>query len=93
MATRVADAMRRGALCPGSIDFLRTDWFSLAPLTVDEARKHFGVPPKSTEALAAGSAGPWEPGGISPFQVRAGTALAEAQGRPYESYGAGLVER
>src|SRR5262249_20539615 len=27
MAERVADAMRRGALCQGSIDFLRTDWF------------------------------------------------------------------
>jgi len=32
--------------------------------------------------------GPWEPGGISPFQVRSGMDLAERHGRPYASYGA-----
>jgi hypothetical protein len=88
MATRVADAMRRGALCRGSVDFMRTDWFELAALTVDEARAHFAVVPKSTDAVAAHSVGPWEEGGISPFQVRAGTELADRAGRPYESYGA-----
>jgi hypothetical protein len=88
MATRVADAMRRGALCRGSIDFLRTDWFELAELTIEEARAHFGVPPKDAGAVAAGAVGPWEPGGISPFQVRAGMALAERSGRRYESFGA-----
>jgi hypothetical protein len=88
MATRVADAMRRGALCRGSLDFLRTDWFTLSGLTIPEVRDHFGVPPKSSDAIAAGSVGPWEPGGISAFQVRAGTALAQARGEPYESFGA-----
>lgn len=88
MATRVADAMRRGALCLGSLDFLRTDWFTLSGLTIPEVRDHFGVPTKSSDAIAAGSVGPWEPGGISAFQVRAGTALAQARGEPYESFGA-----
>jgi hypothetical protein len=88
MAVRVADAMRRGALCHGSIDFLRTDWFSLADRTVEEVRTSFGVTPKSPGAGAAGSVGPWEVGGISPFQVAAGRALSDSLGRPYEPYGA-----
>jgi hypothetical protein len=88
MAARVADAMRRGALCLGSVDFLRTDWFSLAHLTLDAAREHFGVPPKDPGAADAGSVGPWEPGGISPFQFRAGQDQARAAGRPYEAFGA-----
>jgi hypothetical protein len=87
MAARVADAMRRGALCPGSIDFLRQDWFELAHLTILDACEHFGVPSKSPEAIAAGSVGPWQSGGISTFQVRAGMDLAQRQGRPYVSYG------
>ena len=88
MAVRVADAMRRGALCAGSTDYLRTDWFSLAPMTLDEARAHFGVPPKADSAVEAGSCGPWEPGGISPFQEATGRQLAEREGRPYQSFGA-----
>jgi len=88
MATRVADAMRRGALCSGSVDFLRTDWFELASSTVEEVREHFGVVQKSEEAIAKGSVGPWALGGISPYQVRSGSDRAEREGRPYDSYGA-----
>jgi hypothetical protein len=88
MAVRVADAMRRGALCRGSVDYMRTDWFELAPLTLADARAHFAVVAKSADAVAAGSVGPWELGGISPFQLRAGTELAERSGRTYESFGA-----
>jgi hypothetical protein len=88
MSTRVADAMRRGALCRGSVDYMRTDWFELADMPVADARRHFAVVEKSSEALAARSVGPWEPGGISPFQVKAGTAWAQGRGRPYRSYGA-----
>ena len=84
VAARLADAMRRGAQCTGSIDFLATDWFALAHLSVEEVRAHFGVPPKR----GVGSPGPWEPGGISPYQLRAGRAHAEAQGRPYDAFGA-----
>ena len=39
---------------------------------------------------AAGSVGPWEPGGISEFQWRAGEQLARVQGRPYEPFGAAV---
>jgi hypothetical protein len=88
MAERVADAMRRGALCTDSVDFLRLDWFELAPLPIEEVRARFGVVPKSEGALAAGSVGPWEPGGISDFQRNAGREAAERDGRVYESYGA-----
>ncbi len=88
MAVRVADAMRRGALCRGSIDFLRVDWFSIAALDVDAAREHFGVTAKSERAVAAGSVGPWEPGGISEFQAAAGRTHAAAAGRDYDAYGA-----
>ena len=84
----VADAMRRGALCTGSIDFLRVDWFAIAQLPVGDARARFGLVPKAENALAAGSVGPWEPGGISPYQARTGAASAEAQGRLYDAYGA-----
>ena len=96
MATRVADAMRRGALCRDittgqtSIDFLRLDWFELAPLALEEVRSRFTVTPKSPEAVAAGSIGPWEPGGISPFQLSAGQAMAERDGRPFDPYGAAV---
>ncbi len=91
MASRVADAMRRGALCSGSIDFLRLDWFDLAHLTIPEVRERFGVPLKATDAVTAGSVGPWQAGGISAFQVRSGETLAQQQGRPYDSYGANVV--
>jgi hypothetical protein len=94
MAFRLADAMRRGALCTdretgsSSIDYLRVDWFELAELPVADVRARFNVTPKSDEAIAAGSVGPWEPGGISPFQERCGRELAERERRPYEEYGA-----
>jgi hypothetical protein len=88
MATRIADGLRRGALCPGSNDFLRTDWFTLADLPVDEVRRRYQIPVKSAQAVAAGSVGPWEPGGLTPYQQAAGTSLAQEQGRPYRSFGA-----
>jgi hypothetical protein len=96
MALRLADALRRGAWChdeatgSDSIDYLQLDWFELAPLPVDEVRRRFCLRPKSAAAQAAGSVGPWEPGGISPFQVNAGRTLAERAGRAYESYGAAV---
>ena len=77
-----------GPSAPGSIDFLRIDWFDYAPLPVDEVRRHFGVAPQSHRAVEQGSVGPWEPGGISPFQWEAGRALAGSRGRRYDSFGA-----
>lgn len=88
MPARLADALRRGALCDGSIDFLAVDYFSMADLDVREVRSHFGVPEKSSVATASGSVGPWDPGGMSPYQLAAGEALAAAQRRSYDSYGA-----
>lgn len=94
MAVRLADAMRRGALSSDrvmgsdSVDYLRFDWFSIAELPLEEARARFSIPPKSDTALAAGSVSCWEPGGISPFQVRAGREAAERGGYEYESFGA-----
>jgi hypothetical protein len=93
VAVRIADAMRRGALCRdsvigvNSIDYLNLDWFAIAALSVTEARQRFGVLDKSPEALAAGSVGPWEPGGMSEFQRNAGRELKKRQARPSESGG------
>jgi hypothetical protein len=90
VATRLADAMRRGALVTGSIDFMNLDWFTLADVPVEELRVRFGIVPKSEDAIAAGSVGPWEPGGISPFQFAHGQERAAALGVPYESFGESL---
>lgn len=98
MAARVADALRRGAWChdhvtgSDSIDYLRLDWFDLAPLPIGEARRRFGLRDKAPEAREAGSVGPREPGGISPFQMAAGRELAAREGRAHESFGAALAE-
>jgi hypothetical protein len=93
VAQRVADALRRGALSHGldgapDVDFLAVDWFALADRPVDELRAAFGIVPKSVAALAAGSVGPWEPGGISEYQHETARARAAAEGRPYDAHGA-----
>ncbi|HVM65446.1 MAG TPA: hypothetical protein VMU14_11340 [Acidimicrobiales bacterium] len=94
---RMADAMRRGAQChdgrtgSDSIDFLAVDWFELAHLPLDDARALFSIPAKAPPALEAGSVGPWEAGGISPFQLRSGQDAARAAGTDYDSYGAAVL--
>lgn len=97
MATRLADAMYRGAMVgthldasgrSADTDLLTIDWFAHAARPIDDVRADFGVRPKSLDAIEAGSVTPWERGGISPFQVRAGRAAAEADGRVYHAYGA-----
>jgi hypothetical protein len=94
VAVRMADAMRRGAWCSDretgndSIDYLRLDWFGLAPQPLEAVRQRFNVIPKSDAAIAAGSVSPWGPGGISRFQERTGRELSEQEGREYEGYGA-----
>ncbi len=97
MAVRLSDAMRRGALChdnvtgSDSIDFLKMDWFSVAHQSCAELRARFHLVAKAPEALAAHSVGLWQPGGISPFQMRAGRELAAAQGRRYDAHGASVA--
>jgi hypothetical protein len=93
VAQRVADALRRGALSHGldgapDVDFLGFDWFAFADWTVDELRGAFGIVAKSDAAIAAGSVGPWEPGGISEYQDATARARAAAEGREYDAHGA-----
>jgi len=86
MAVRLADAMRRGALSTGSHDFLEVDWFSLADRPLVVVRDEVGLVSKSAAAVAAGSAGPWEAGGISEYQLGAGRTQAAADGREYQPW-------
>ena len=83
MAVRLADAMRRGALTSGSQDFLGIDWFALADRQIHEVRREFALPDKSPEAVAAGSRGAWQDGGITPYQLNSARQAAERAGRPY----------
>jgi hypothetical protein len=86
--------MARGARChdeetgADSIDFLRMDWFAVAHRACNDLRERFHLLPKSAAAVAAGSVGPWGPGGISPFQMKAGRARAAARGQRYDAHGA-----
>lgn len=101
MAVRLGDAIKRGAHAAWAhnlaedtdtgIDFLGVDWFEHAAKPIEQVRGEFHLVDKAEKsdlAIAAGSVGPWEPGGISPYQAQAGRDLAAAEGRPYESYGA-----
>jgi hypothetical protein len=75
MPVRVGDAMYRGARC--GRDLLAVDWFAHANQPIDEMRREFNIVEKSAKALAAGSVGPWDPDGISPFQIEAARRAAE----------------
>jgi hypothetical protein len=87
MPERLADAMRRGALCNGSIDFLAVDWFELAQLPLDQVRRDFGIVAKSPSIVSPGQ---FEKGGMTTYQLDAGKAYAESRRVPYESWGASL---
>lgn len=93
MAVRVADALRRGALSHGldgepDIDLLAVDWFGLADRPVDDLRRQLNIVDKSAAAVAAGSVGPWQPGGISEVQHRSATERAAERGLAYDPHGA-----
>jgi hypothetical protein len=98
MAVRLADATYRGAILATHLnetgrgskatDLLATDWFALADRPLDELRAEYGLPPRSSAAIAAGSTTPWERGGISPFQYAHGRDVAHAEEHEYDSYGA-----
>ena len=55
---------------------------------ISELRERFAIGPKSAAAVAAGSAEPFEPGGISEYQWTTTKAAAEARGDVYDSFGA-----
>jgi len=84
MTERLADAMRRGANC--GHDLMAIDCFAHADRPIEDVRARLGIGPKSEVAVVAGSAGPWEPGGITEFQLQAGRAGAEREGRRYEPF-------
>jgi hypothetical protein len=86
MAVRLADAMRRGALTKGSHDFLDVDWFELADRPVTVTRAEIGLVPKDPAAVATGSAGPWEQGGITSYQLNSARMAAKAAGLPYQPW-------
>ncbi len=95
MSVRIGDAMRRGALSHGlgdapDVDFMAVDWFGVADRPVEEVRAMYGIVAKDEGAVAAGSVGPWEVGGISEAQLAMGMAAAEARGQPYDSFGASV---
>ncbi len=86
MATRLADAMRRGALTTGSHDLLDLDWFAIADRPLDVVRREIGLVEKSSEATQAGSAGPWQLGGITEYQLNSARRAAEAAGISYRPW-------
>ena len=70
MGVRLADALRRGkAVAEGyGTDLFYVDFHALADRPVDEVRAQLHLPPKSPEAIAAGSPGLFEDGGMSERQ-------------------------
>jgi hypothetical protein len=74
MDVRLADAIRRGKVIAEHFgrDLLDVDYHELAEWPVDDVRVLLGIPPKSLEAVAAGSPGVFDPGGISDLQRNAG---------------------
>lgn len=81
MHRRLADAIRRGKqICDAlDADLFGLDYHALAGVPVDEARQHFQFPAKSERALAAGSAGAFEPDGMSEIQRQ---TYAQRRGGP-----------
>jgi hypothetical protein len=101
MGIRLGDAMARGKRIARSLaarrlgteaDLLSVDWFSHADQDLAAVRTRLGLPPKTDRAIAAGSIGPFQPGGISPYQARQGKRQAAQAGRIYDGWGATPVE-
>lgn len=67
MATRVADALRRGRICHQDV-LHGIDYFEYVDLPIEEARAALSIVPKGDDALSAGSAGVWESAGITAYQ-------------------------
>jgi len=78
MDVRLADAIRRGKVIAEHYgrDLLEVDYHEFAEWPVDDVRRTLGIPPKSADAIAMGSPGVFDPGGISDFQREAGRHLA-----------------
>jgi hypothetical protein len=72
MHLRLADAIRRGKVVCDSygVDLFEVDYYDLAGQPVDEIRGLLRIPPKSPRAIEGGSAGLFEPEGMSETQRR-----------------------
>jgi hypothetical protein len=73
MDVRLADAMRRGAIC--GRDLMTIDYFEHAERPLVEMPDVLGIPPKSPAAIASGSTSPFDPDwhhAMSEFQHHAG---------------------
>jgi hypothetical protein len=70
MGTRLADALRRGKAVAENFgtDLFVVDFHALAPRPLGDARQVLRLPSKSPEAIAAGSAGVFDPAGMSERQ-------------------------
>ncbi len=86
MATRLADAMRRGALTTGSHDLLDLDWFAIADRPIAVVRHEIGLVDKSPDALHAGSVGPRQLGGITAYQLNSARQAALREGIEYRPW-------
>jgi ubiquinone biosynthesis protein Coq4 len=83
MHVRLADALRRGAdLCDTlGTDLLEIDYHDFVERPLDEVRAELGFPPKSDDAIAAGSPGVFDQAGMSRIQQQYAESLREANGR------------
>jgi hypothetical protein len=74
MDVRLADAIRRGKAVAESLgrDLFTVDFLSVAEHPVELLRELLLIPPKSGEALTAGSVGLFDPMGMSEYQREAG---------------------
>jgi hypothetical protein len=72
MHQRIADAIRRGKVVCDSygLDLFEVDYHGLAARPVGEIRELLRVPPKSSSAIEGGSAGLYDPEGMSESQRR-----------------------
>jgi hypothetical protein len=72
MHHRIADAIRRGkAVCVHyGTDLFEVDYHAVADRPVDDVRSRLGVPDKSLDARASGSAGLFDRAGMSELQKR-----------------------
>jgi hypothetical protein len=71
-----------------SVDFLRQDWFALAPLPLDEVREQFSLRPKVTRGRSHRIGGAPGAGWYQSVPVEAGRAMAADEKREYAWYGA-----
>ena len=67
MPVRLADAIIRGRKCNRDVMY-DIDYFSMKDLPLGQVQELLGIPPKSPEAIQAGSVGIMHPEGITSYQ-------------------------